>query len=127
MERRTLWLGAILGGFLTAGLGAEGRQGDAKAATGPFALPTLDVVKDKCKTRDDQNKKLEVIYKNAAGKEAETRKNAQEQGIDRKQLENFLSMGKIDTVGKIKDVLDGAQAKTFDALTAASDPGRKKK
>jgi hypothetical protein len=89
-------------------------------------LPTLATVKEKCKTNDAQNGKLEVIYKDAATKEDETKKTARDNQTDRKDLEKFLLMGKSDTINKIRDVLDQDQQKTFTALVSASDPKKKK-
>jgi hypothetical protein len=121
---KTLW--AVFGAALLAGAAAAQDAKKDAAPAGPYSLPSLATVKDKCKTNDAQNAKLEVIYKDAGAKEDETKKTARDNQTDRKDLEKFLTMGKNDTINKIRDVLDADQQKTFNALAAASDPKKKK-
>src|ERR1043166_4315775 len=106
---------------------AQEKKKDDKAATGPFELPALATVKEKCKTNDEQNGKLETIYKDATTKESDTRKTAKDSGSDKKDLDRFLLMGKVETVNKIKEVLDKDQQKTFNDLCNAGDTKKKKK
>jgi hypothetical protein len=106
---------------------AQDKKKDDKAATGPFELPALATVKEKCKTNDEQNGKLETIYKDATTKESDTRKTAKDSGSDKKDLDRFLLMGKVETVNKIKEVLDKDQQKTFNDLCNAGDTKKKKK
>jgi len=123
-------IGAFLAAaVLWAGAAAAQDKKDDKAAAGPFDLPTLASVKEKCKTNEEQNGKLEAVYKDAATREEETKKRAKDNGQDRKDLEKFLGLGKIDTINKIKEVLDKDQQKTFDELmgAATSDANKKKK
>src|SRR5437763_133401 len=116
----------MLACLLTVTLAAAQDKKDAPG--GPFGLPLLATVKEKCKTADDQNTKLEAIYKDAGAKEEETKKTAKDNQTERKDLEKFLGMGKNDTINKIKDVLDKDQQKTFnDLLNAGGDTKKKKK
>ena len=126
MERISI-LAVFAAACLASGLEAQDKKKDDKAATGPFELPLLATVKEKCKTNDEQNGKLETIYKDATTKEADTRKTAKDSGSDRKDLDKFLLMGRVETVNKVKDVLDKDQQKTFNDLCTASDPKKKKK
>ena len=127
MERMRI-LVVVAAACLGAGAAAgQDKKKDEKPATGPFELPALATVKEKCKTNDEQNGKLDSIYKDAAGKEEQTRKTAKDQQTDRKDLEKFLSMGKVETINKVKEVLDKDQQKTFDGLVAAATPDKKKK
>ena len=105
---------------------AQDNKKDAPPA-GPFGLPLLATVKEKCKTSDEVNTKLDAIYKDAAAKEEETKKTAKDNQSDRKDLEKFLALGKNDTINKIKDVLDKDQQKTFNDLTNAGGDTKKKK
>ena len=124
--RLELILGSLL---LSAALAAAQDKKDDKAAAGPFDLPTLVSVKEKCKTSEEQNGKLEAVYKDAATREEETKKRAKDNGQDRKDLEKFLGLGKIDTINKIKEVLDEGQKKTFEEMMGAAnnDAAKKKK
>ncbi len=116
----------MLACLLTVTLAAAQDKKDAPPA-GPFGLPLLATVKEKCKTSEDQNTKLEVIYKEATAKEEETKKTAKDNQSDRKDLEKFLAIGKNDTINKIKDVLDKDQWKTFTDLVSGGDTKKKKK
>ena len=115
----------MLACLLTVTLAAAQDKKDASG--GPFGLPLLATVKEKCKTSDEVNTKLEAIYKDAGAKEEETKKTAKDNQTERKDLEKFLGMGKNDAINKIKDVLDKDQQKTFDGLVAAATPDKKKK
>jgi hypothetical protein len=122
------FLGIVVGvAALGAGLAGAQDKKDDKSSTGPFQLPTLAAVKDKCKTTEDENSKLEAIYKDAATREDETKKRAKDNGQDKKDLDKFLGLGKVDTINKIKDALDKDQQKSFDELLAASNGDKKKK
>lgn len=101
---------------------------DKKEAGGPYGLPTLADVKDKVKPSDEESKKLEEIYATATKNEAESKTRAKENGTDRKALEGYLQIGKNETIGKIKEVLDKEKGAAFDKLCAAqAPPGKKKK
>lgn len=130
MERCKI-LAAVVAVIVAAGAaGAQDKKKKGEAATaavGPYSLPTFDLVKDKCKLTADQAPKVEALYKEAATKEEETKKRAKDNQTDRKDLEKFLDLGKIDVINKMKEVLDDAQDKTFDALVIASAPDKKKK
>jgi len=127
MERMKILAVGVLLAAASAMAGAQDKKAPPAGAVGPYELPALDVVKDKCKTSAEQNTKLEVIYKDAGAKEAETKKLAKDNGTDRKDLEKFLAMGKIEIVNKVKEVLDDTQDKIFDQLVAAALPDKKKK
>lgn len=113
---------------LWAGAAAAQDKKDDKAA-GPFELPAFVAVKEKCKTSEEQNGKLEALYKDAATREEETKKRAKDNGQDRKELEKYLLLGKNETINKIKEVLDEGQKKSFEELMGAAnnDAAKKKK
>jgi hypothetical protein len=121
---KTMWVYLAMASVLAGAAAAQDKKDAAPA--GPFGLPLLATVKEKCKTNEAQNGKLEVIYKDAATKEEETKKTGRDNQTDRKDLEKFLLMGKNDTINKIRDVLDPDQQKTFTSLVSASDPKKKK-
>ena len=130
MERMKVLL-VLVAACVAAGSGAaqDNKKKDAQApAAGPFNLPTFDQVKAKCKLTEDQAPKVEAQYKEAATREEETKKRAKDSQTDRKDLEKFLGLGKIEAVNKVKEILDNDQKKTFDGLVAAMpDPNKKKK
>ena len=117
----------MLACLLTVTLAAAQDNKKDAAPAGPFGLPLLATVKEKCKTSDDVNTKLEAIYKDAVAKEEEIKKTAKDNQSDRKDLEKFLTLGKNDTINKIKDALDKDQQKTFSDLTNAGNDTKKKK
>jgi hypothetical protein len=108
----------------------DGKKKEAPAGeAGPFLLPTLASVKEKCKATEAQAPKLDTIYADAAKSEVDIRRRAKESESDRKTTEKFLADGKLEVVLKIKEVLVGDQKKTFDDLAAAAgaQPAKKKK
>ena len=129
MERMKLLAFVVALGVAAVSAGAQEKKGEkaAAAAAGPYELPAFDAVKDKCKLSAEQAPKVEAAYKEGATKEEETKKRAKENQTDRKDLEKFLAMGKIDLINKVKDILDDGQKKTYDGLVAASVPDKKKK
>jgi hypothetical protein len=126
MMRSRIWM-VVVGVAFAMGVTAAQEKKAEKAAAGPFELPLLASVKEKCKTNDDQNGKLETVYKDAVAKEEQTRKTAKDNQTERKDLEKFLLMGKNDTINRIKEVLDKEQAKAFDGLISAADGAAEKK
>ncbi|HLF92200.1 MAG TPA: hypothetical protein VJB14_01965 [Planctomycetota bacterium] len=130
MERMKLFLVAVAAcvAFGTAAAQDKKKTDAPAAAAGPFNLPTFDQVKARCKLTEDQLPKVEAQYKEAATREEETRKRAKDNQTDRKDLEKFLGLGKVDAINKVKEILDNDQKKTFDGLVAAMpDPNKKKK
>src|SRR5579862_2980564 len=110
MERKGLVLGmlaAALAAGLSTGAGAQDKK-DAGAATGPYGLPSFAAVKDKVKPTDDEAKKIEEVYAQGSKNEAE-------------------SQNRIETMNKVKEVLDKDKSKLFDDLCRASQPDKKKK
>ena len=110
-----------------AAVSAGAQEKKAAGAAGPYELPAFDAVKDKCKLSAEQAPKIEAAYKEGATKEEETKKRAKDNQTDRKDLEKFLAMGKIELINKVKDILDDGQKKTYDGLVAAATPDKKKK
>ena len=94
---------------------------------GPYNLPALEKVKSQIKPTDDEFKKISEIYAQAAKNEAESKARAKENGTDRKTLEGYLSIGKGETINKVKDVLDRDKGAAFDKLVAAQPPPDAKK
>jgi hypothetical protein len=99
----------------------------AAQEAGPYNLPTLEKVKAAVKPTEDEAKKLAEIYTQAAKNEAESKTRAKENGTDRKTLEGYLSIGRGDTVNKIKEVLDKEKGAAFDKLVSSQPPPDKKK
>lgn len=97
-----------------------------KGAAGVLGLPDLATLKEKCKTTEEQNAKLDEIYKEASAKDAEIKKTAKDSG-DRKAAAASVKASRMDFVVKIKDVLNDEQDKTFDSLAPAEQPKKKKK
>ncbi|HLY08791.1 MAG TPA: hypothetical protein VKW04_05710 [Planctomycetota bacterium] len=129
MERKGLVLGmlaAALAAGLSTGAGAQDKK-DAGAATGPYGLPSFAAVKDKVKPTDDEAKKIEEVYAQGSKNEAESKNRAKENGTDGKTLAGYLSQGRIETMNKVKEVLDKDKSKLFDDLCRASQPDKKKK
>lgn len=127
MERNliaSLALVLLASGAVTAQDGKK-KKAEAAVETGPFSLPTLAAVKEKCKPTEAQGPKLETIYADAVKNEADVRRRAKEAESDRKTLEKFLADGRLDVVLKIKELFDGPQDKIFDELASAA-AGKKK-
>ncbi|HVR83860.1 MAG TPA: hypothetical protein VMU54_06070 [Planctomycetota bacterium] len=122
-KRVVLGLAALLAIGFSAGLAAQ----DKKAGAGPYALPALADVKDKVKPSEDEAKKIDEIYATATKNEAETKARARENGTDGKTLAGYLSQGRIETINKVKEVLDKDKSKAYDDLVRASQPDKKKK
>ncbi len=122
MERNLIASLALV--LMAAGAAAaqDGKKKKAEAAveTGPFSLPTLAAVKEKCKPSEAQAPKLETIYADAAKNEADVRRRAKEAESDRKTLEKFLADGRLEVVLKIKELFDAPQDKAFDDLASAA-------
>lgn len=125
MKRNLAWAWLIVGALATS-VAAQDNKKDAPPA-GPFGLPLLATVKEKCKTSEEANGKLDAIYKDATAKEEETKKTAKDNQTERKDLEKFLAMGKNDTINKIREVLDKDQQTTFNGLMSAGGDDKKKK
>jgi len=124
MQRKRVVLG-VLAAVLAVGF-SSGAFAQEKAA-GPYGLPTFADVKDKVKPSDDEAKKIEEIYTTAAKNEAESKSRAKENGTDGKTLAGYLSQGRIETMNKVKEVLDKDKSKAYDDLCRASQPDKKKK
>jgi hypothetical protein len=105
----------------------DGKKKDAAPEAGPFALPTLAAVKEKCKPSAEQAPKLETIYADAVKSEADIRRRAKEAESDRKTTEKFLADGRLEVVLKIKELFTDEQDKSFDALASGAPPAKKKK
>ncbi|HYF01292.1 MAG TPA: hypothetical protein VEJ18_20385 [Planctomycetota bacterium] len=107
----------------------EGKKKKAEPAgpAGPFGLPTLAQVKEKCSPTAEQAPKLEAVYADAAKNEGDIRKRAKEAESDRQSLEKFLTMGRIEVVNKVKEILDDGQDMTYDGLVAAVEAAKTKK
>ena len=130
MERTII--GAILALVLAAppaaAQDAKKKKAEAALPAGPFGLPTLAQVKEKCSPTAEQAPRLETVYADAARNEGDIRKRAKEAESDRQSLEKFLTMGRIEVVNKVKEILDDGQDKAYDGLVAAVEAaGRKKK
>jgi len=125
MERKSVL--ALVATFALAGM-AWGQDKKAPAAdAGPYGLPTLAKVKETIKFTDEEAKKVDDIYAMAAKNEAESKTRAKENGTDRKTLEGYMTIGKNETINKIKEALDKDKAAAFDKLVAGSQPEKKKK
>lgn len=126
MERKRVLAVAVA--FALAGMAmAQDKKKAEGGESGPYGLPTLAQVKDKVKPTDEESKKIEEIYAQAAKNETESKARAKENGTDRKTLEGYLTLGRNDTVNKVKEVLDKDKASAFDKLCAAAPPAGKKK
>jgi len=125
MERKSVL--AFVAAFALAGMAlAQDKKADGEA--GPYGLPTLAAVKDKVKPTEDEAKKIADIYATAAKNEQESKVRAKENGTDRKTLEGYMTIGRNDTVNKVKESLDKDKAAAFDKLVASQPaPDKKKK
>jgi hypothetical protein len=129
MERRFIATSLALL-LVAAAAGAQDvkKKADAAPEAGPFTLPTVASVKEKCKPTEAQAPKLDAIYADAVKSEADIRRRAKEAESDRKTLEKFLADGRLEVVLKVKELFDAQQDKTFDDLvTAAAAAGMPKK
>jgi hypothetical protein len=126
MQRKRLVLPGMAA-VLAVGFSAFAVAQDKKADAGPYGLPSLASVKDKVKPTEDEAKKIEDIYTTAAKNEAESKSRAKENGTDGKTLAGYLSQGRIETINKVKEVLDKDKSKAYDDLVRASQPDKKKK
>ena len=124
MERKSVL--AFIAVFALAGL-ALAQDKKAADAGGPYGLPTLDQIKDKVKPTDDELKKITDIYATATKNEQESKTRAKENGTDRKTLEGYITIGRNETINKVKEALDKDKAAAFDKLVAGSQPEKKKK
>ena len=124
MERKSVL--AFVAAFALAGvvLAQDKKAGDAG---GPYGLPTLDQIKEKVKPTDEELKKITDIYTMAAKNEQESKARAKENGTDRKALEGYITIGRNETINKVKEVLDKDKAAAYDKLVAGSQPEKKKK
>lgn len=125
MERKRVL--AVAAAFVLAGLAVAQDKKGAGGEAGPYGLPTLAQVKDRVKPTEEESKKLEEIYAQATKNEAESKARAKENGTDRKTLEGYLTIGRNETVNKVKEGLDKDKASAFDKLCAAQPPPGKKK
>ena len=121
MERTKILAAAAV---LAVGLAAMAQD---KAAVGPFGLPLLASVKEKCKPNEEQGKKLDEIYAAGAQNEIDTKKRAKENQTERKELEKFLGEGRTEIVNKVLELFDDEQDKTFQQLVKDAVPAKKKK
>lgn len=123
MERKSVL--ALFAAFALAGVClAQDKKADAG---GPYGLPTLDQVKDKVKPTDDELKKITDIYATATKNEQESKTRAKENGTDRKTLEGYITIGRNETVNKVKEALDKDKAAAYDKLVSGAQPEKKKK
>ena len=124
MERKSVL--ALVAVFALAGM-AWTQDKKAGAEAGPYGLPGLAAVKDKVKPTEDEAKKIDEIYATAAKNEQESKVRAKENGTDRKTLEGYMTIGRNDTINKVKEALDKDKAAAFDKLVASQPPPEKKK
>jgi hypothetical protein len=124
MERKSVL--AFVAAFALAGV-VLAQDKKAADAGGPYGLPTLDQIKEKVKPTDDELKKITDIYTMAAKNEQESKARAKENGTDRKALEGYITIGRNETINKVKEVLDKDKAAAYDKLVAGSQPEKKKK
>jgi len=126
MERKKVVLG-MLSAVAVLGLSLGAVAQDKKEGGGPYGLPTLADVKDKIKPSDEEAKKIEEIYATGTKNEGESKSRAKENGTDGKTLQSYLLQGRIETINKVKEVLDKDKAAAYDKLVAGSQPEKKKK
>ncbi|MBV8882104.1 MAG: hypothetical protein JO332_19260 [Planctomycetaceae bacterium] len=130
MERKrvvalAIALAAAVG--MASGAFAQDKKGAGAGETGPYGPPTLAQVKEKVKPTEEEAKKIEEIYTAATKAEGESKARAKENGTDRKTLEGYLTIGRNETVNKVKEVLDKEKSAEFDKLCAGAPTGKKKK
>lgn len=123
MERKSVL--AFVAAFALAGVClAQDKKADGG---GPYGLPTLDQVKDKVKPTEEEATKIAEIYATAAKNEQDSKARAKENGTDRKTLEGYITIGRNETINKVKEVLDKDKGAAYDKLVAGSQPEKKKK
>jgi hypothetical protein len=125
MERKSVL--AFIAAFALAGVCLAQDKKDTGGGDGPYGLPPLAAVKEKVKLTEDEAKKVGEIYATASKNEQESKVRAKENGTDRKTLEGYMTIGRNDTVNKIKEVLDKDKGSAFDKLVASQPPPDKKK
>ena len=125
MERKSVVLG-LMAALVAFGMSSMSFAQE-KGGEGPYGLPALAVVKDKVKPTDDEAKKIEEIYAGATKNEGDSKKNAKENGTDNKTLQGYLLQGRIETINKVKEVLDKDKGKLYDEACKAAEPAKKKK
>ena len=125
MERKRVVFG-LMAAIVAVGFSSAAAQDKKDGGGGPYGLPTVDQIKEKVKPTDDELKKIEEIYAGATKNEADSKKNAKENGTDGKTLAGYLLQGKIETQNKVKEVLDKDKSKLYDDLCRASQPDKKK-
>ena len=123
MERKSVL--AFVAAFALAGV-CLAQDKKAAGDAGPYGLPTHDAVKDKIKPTEEEAKKIADIYATATKNEQESKARAKENGTDRKTLEGYITIGRNETINKVKEALDKDKAAAFDKLVA-SQPGPEKK
>jgi hypothetical protein len=127
MERKrvvAIVLAVGLAFWFTSGASAQDKK---EGGGGPYGLPSFADVKDKVKPSDEESKKVEEIYAQAAKNEQETKARAKENGTDGKTLAGYISLGRVETINKVKEALDKEKAKAYDQLCLAQQPAKKKK
>ena len=125
MERKSVL--AFVAVFALAGLALAQDKKDGGEA-GPYGLPTLAAVKEKIKPTEEEAKKITDIYATATKNEAESKTRAKENGTDRKTLEGYITIGRNETINKVKEALDKDKAAAYDKLVASQPaPDKKKK
>ena len=128
MERKRVVALALALGLAAMWMsGASAQDTKKDGPVGPYGLPLLDAVKDKCKPSDEELKKIEEIYAQAAKNETESKARARENGTDRKAQESFATISRNETINKVKEALDKDKGKLFDELCRGSAPAKKKK
>src|SRR2546427_8768880 len=110
MERKSIVALAMALGLA----GMTWAQDKKEGGGGPYGLPTFADVKEKIKLSDDEAKKVEEIYSAAAKNEQESKQRAKENGTDYKTLQGYLSLGRVDTINKVKESLDKDKAAAYD-------------
>ena len=125
MERKSVL--AFVAAFALAGV-CLAQDKKAAGDAGPYGLPTLDAVKEKVKPTEEEAKKIADIYATATKNEQESKVRAKENGTDRKTLEGYITIGRNETINKVKEALDKDKATAYDKLVASQPaPDKKKK
>lgn len=124
MERKSVL--AFVAAFALAGVCLAQDKKDG-GGDGPYGLPPLAAVKEKVKLTDEEAQKVGEIYATASKNEQESKVRAKENGTDRKTLEGYMTIGRNETVNKVKEVLDKDKGAAFDKLVASQPPADKKK
>ena len=127
MERKRVVALALALGLAALWMSGASAQDKKDAPAGPYGLPLLDAVKEQCKPSDEELKKIEEIYAQAAKNETESKARARENGTDRKSQASFATISRNETINKVKEALDKDKGKLFDELCRGSAPAKKKK